>query len=83
MSHIHTEGAGSSHRLSSEGRTSTAAFSTQGPTGPAAGTRPYILVQWSENICAPLELKNILTEPETCSVFEFTLKAEKHVLSRC
>lgn len=39
MSCIHTEGAGSSHRLSSEGRTSTAAFSTQGSTGPSAGTQ--------------------------------------------
>lgn len=39
MSCIYTEGACSSHRLSSEGRTSTAAFSAQGSTSPSAGTQ--------------------------------------------
>lgn len=50
MSCIHTEGAGSSHRLSSEGRTSTAAFSTQGSTGPSAGTQCCTYIYSAVNI---------------------------------
>uniref|UniRef100_A0A667WMK0 DNA-binding protein RFX2 n=1 Tax=Myripristis murdjan TaxID=586833 RepID=A0A667WMK0_9TELE len=41
ISYIYTEGAGSSHRLCSEGSSSTATISTQGSTGSSAGTHTY------------------------------------------
>lgn len=65
MSCIHTEGAGSSHRLSSERRTSTTAFSVQGPTGPSAGTQ-YSAYLYSTALSAS-EHPSVYRLLQTCS----------------
>lgn len=77
MSCIQTEGAGASHRHSSEGRTSTAAVRVQGSTGPSAGTQCCTYMYSAVKISVhpkvnktPLDTKTELVTVLNCTSFE-------------